>query len=269
MFQKTLLAIAIGIIVGHAHAQTPVCTVTPNKTTLAPNEVLILTAACVPVASSYVWTGPGIPSTTAVPSVLTTAPSLAGAYLFTVAGVNGSGTGPTVSTSVTVPSTPTPPAPPPPAPPPPGSTPPPPAPAPSAFVAPTCPNAYVEPARLTTALIDLVATPVSATLLNRSIFAWRFTPTAALKVARIEMTSDNYIDGKDMAISARAGDFAATLPNECVSPQMGSSMLMLDVDSTFAQQRCHLVAGGTYYINVRMSYPTVGSIVTLKAREYR
>lgn len=269
MFKKTILAVALGLAFGHCHAQIPVCTVTPNKAALVPDEVLILTASCAPVATSYAWTGPGIPSVTAVPSVLTTAPSLSGTYVYTVAGVNATGQSLVATTSVAVGATtvPAPPTPPPPSPSP--SPSPAPSPAPSVSALPPCSATYVEPTNLAKADIALTGAAVNGTLVSGKIYAWKFVPTLGLKVARVEMTSDNYIDGKDVVVSACPGDFAGTLPNECTSRLMGATMLMLDVDSTFAQQRCHLIAGSPYYVNVRMSYATTGSIITVKAREFR
>ena len=256
----------LGLTFGHCNAQVPVCTVMPNKSTLVPDEVLILTASCTPAATSYVWTGLGIPSVTAVPSVLTTAPSGSGVYLYTVAGLNLVGRSLVATTSIsvgvaTVPVTPAPsPAP---------LPPPTPSPTPIALAVPACSSAFIEPSNLVKADITLTGAAVNATLLSGKIFAWKFVPTVGLNVARLEMTSDNYIDGKDVSISSCPGDFAAALPNECMSRLMGSTMLMFDTDATLAQQRCHLVAGSRYYVNVRMSYASTGSIITVKAREFR
>ena len=101
MLNPSIISLAFGLACTQCYAQVPVCTVTPNKATLAPNEILILTASCAPAATSFVWTGLGIPSMTAVPSVLATAP-LTGSYVYTVTGVNASGQSQVSSTTITV-----------------------------------------------------------------------------------------------------------------------------------------------------------------------
>lgn len=265
MHIKTCIALALGVLASKANAQVPTCTLTPSSTNVTASEVVIFKATCAPAATSYLWTGPGIPSSTSVPSVLTTAPSVAGAYLFTVKGVNAAGSGMLASATMTVGTS----APPPPPPPPNPPVPAPPAPPTGSVLPAACPTSYQEPTKLTKSTVDQVGTPVTATLLNGAVFAWMFSPRVGLKVARVEMTSDNYIDGKDVSISPCAGDFATTLPKECSSPLTGSTMFMVDVDNTVTQQRCHLVAGAKYYVNVRMSSTNTGSIVTVKAQEFR
>jgi hypothetical protein len=244
----------------------PICTIAPNTARPAPGAAVILTASCVPAATSYLWTGEGIPTATSVPSVLTAAPSTGGSFTYTVKGIDASGASAVASTTITVtaPVVVTPPV-----------TPVvpviPPTTTPVDVALPSiCPVSYVEPANIQR--VDLVLNggeSAAVPLTGGAMVSYRFTPSSGLRVGRVEMKSDNYIDGKDVAISPCRGDFARTLPNECVSYLMGSAMLMFDADSAKAQRRCHVAPGATYFVNVRMSYPTTGSIVTVSAREYR
>ena len=241
-------------------AQVPICMLNGPTASVAANSVFTLTATCTPTASAYTWTGPGIPSATAVASVLGTAPSAAGTYVFSVLGKNASGPGLIASSTLIVATSGSPPVTP--------VAPVVPAPRPQAgsigLLASCSPN-YTQPTNLNVAAMTLDSTVFGATFTGTEIFAWSFVAPEAMKLARVEMTSDNYIDGKDFSVSACPGDFATTLPNECVSRLMGSSMLMIDAGGN--QQRCHLSAGSTYFVNVQMSYPAP-SVVRIRGQAY-
>ena len=257
--RSIFLAVAL-VFASTSAAQVPTCALRGPTASVAANSVFTLTAACTPVASAYTWTGPGIPSATAVASVLGTTPSAAGTYAFSVLGKNVLGTGPIASFTLIVATSGSPPVTP--------IAPVVPAPRPQAgsisLLASCSPN-YTQPTNLSVAVMTLDSTVFGATFTGTEIFAWSFVAPEAMKLARVEMTSDNYIDGKDISVSACPGDFATTLPNECVSRLMGSSMLMIDAGGN--QQRCHLSAGNTYFVNVRMSYPAP-SVVRIRGQAY-
>ncbi len=77
----------------------PSCTVTASPASIAAGETSVLTASCIPVATSFVWTGGTCAGTSG--ASCTVKPSATSTY--TAGGVNASGTGSSASVTVTVP----------------------------------------------------------------------------------------------------------------------------------------------------------------------
>jgi hypothetical protein len=261
------ISVALAFCPFISSAQAPICTLAANRTSVIAGDIFILTATCAPVPTAFIWTGPGAPARTSVPSILITAPSEAGPLIYSLVA--------TRETSSSVPvefrmpigvSTPPPP------PIPPRPVPPPITPSPSVGLAVSCPVDYKAPANLQTVSTLINDSRTSFVLAPGQVVAARFTAPSNYKVARVEMLSDNYIDGKDFSISSCPGEFSETLPSACVSRVMGSTMLMFASDTPapaaeLSRERCHLRSGNTYFFNTRMSNQG-GSSVTIHAERF-